>query len=211
MTYFCSDETQIIDSAKNADKIRMVCDLMNNSKYRTIAQGFLAQKNIQLECRYSYSVSDPATQKPASHVFFATDKTQIGYYIKVSRATDSVSEWYINENITRIEESHVKWLALDLITNEKLEYYVLETIDSALIEKKFNVATNQQLAENHFQKFGSMTLEQQELIKDLPFKRTTVCWSNKTNGFTVEFLPVYEDVYDGINMANLPLLEIENN
>jgi hypothetical protein len=54
-----------------------------------------------------------------------------------------------------------------------------------------------------------MTVEQQELIKDLPFKRTSVCWSNKPNGFTVEFLPSYMDVYQGINMANLHLLEIE--
>jgi hypothetical protein len=57
--------------------------------------------------------------------------------------------------------------------------------------------------------FGQMTQEQQELIKDLPFKRTSVCWSNKPTGFTVEFLPSYMDVYQGINMENLHLLEIE--
>jgi hypothetical protein len=211
MTYFCSDESSVIVFAKNADKISMVCDLMNGSKYKTIAQNFLTQKNIELQCKYSYSVSDPATQKPAAHVFFATDKTQVGYYVKVSRATNNVSEWYINEDIMRSEESQVIWFSLDLTTNEKLEYYVLETIDSVMTEKKFNVATNEQLATNHFERFNDLTLEQQELIKDLPFKRTTVCWSNKSNGFTVEFLPVYKDVYDGINMANLSLLEIEMN
>lgn len=208
MTYFCSDESQIIDFAKNADKIRMVCDLMNNSKYKAIAQNFLTQKNIQLECRYSYSVSNPATQKPASHVFFATDKTQYGYYIKVSRATDAVSEWYINEQITNLVDS-AKWFSLDLVANEKLEYYVLELVNNEMVEKKFSVLTNEEIVTNIFQRFSQMTVEQQELIKDLPFKRTSVCWSNKANGFTVEFLPVYQDVYDGINMDNLLLLEIE--
>jgi hypothetical protein len=77
------------------------------------------------------------------------------------------------------------------------------------VEKKFNSQTNQHMVTNHFQVFNDMTTEQQELIKDLPFKRTSVCWSNKPEGFTVEFLPSYVDVYQGINMANLHLLEIE--
>jgi len=188
----------------------MVCDLMNNSKYKTIAQNFLTQKNIQLECRYSYSVSNPATQQPAAHVFFATDKTQYGYYIKVSRATDAVGEWYINEQITNLVDS-AKWFSLNVVTNEKLEYYVLELVNNEMVEKKFSVLTNEEIVTNVFQKFSQLSSKQQELIKDLPFKRTSVCWSNKANGFTVEFLPAYEDVYEGINMANLPLLEIEMN
>ena len=207
MSYACSDESQIIDSAKNADKIRMVCNLMNNSKYKAIAQNFLTQKNIQLECKYSYSVSNPANQQPAAYVFFATDKTQYGYYIKVSRATDTVSEWYINEQITNLVDS-AKWFSLDVVTNEKLEYYVLQLVNNEMVEKKFSVSTNEEIVTNVFQRFSMMTVEQQELIKDLPFKRTSVCWSNKANGFTVEFLPAYEDVYEGINMANLPLLEV---
>mgnify|MGYP000225654176 CR=1 FL=1 len=207
MTYFCSDESQIIESATNADKIRMVCDLINGSKYKTIAQSFLTQKNIALECKYSYSVSDPATQKPAAHVFFATDKIQNGYYIKVSRATNSVSEWYINENIADVATP--RWFALDMQSNEKIEYYVFENTNELSIERKFNSQTNEQVVENFFQMFSAMTSEQQELIKDLPFKRTSVCWSNKPAGFTVEFLPSYVDVYQGINMGNLHLLEIE--
>jgi len=207
MNYHVSDETFMVKSAKNADKIRMVCDLMNNSKYKTIAQNFLTQKNIGLGCKYSYSISDPATQKPAAHVFFATDKTKDGYFIKVSRATDSVSEWYINEEIANIAEP-AKWSSLDLNTNQKLEYYVLEKVDGVFIETKFDSNTNEQMVTNHFQKFNEMTVEQQESIKDLPFKRTSVCWSNKASGFTVEFLPAYEDVYEGVNMANLSLLEV---
>ena len=77
-----------------------------------------------------------------------------------------------------------------------------------LVEKKFDAQTNQHMVSNYFQRFADMTVEQQELIKDLPFKRTSVCWSNKPNGFTVEFLPAYTDVYQGINMANLQLLEV---
>jgi hypothetical protein len=206
MSYFCSDDTFTSIDARNADKIRMVCDLMNASKYRTIAQNFLRQKDFSLECRYSYSVSDPATQKPAAHVFFASDKVQYGYYIKVSRITDAVSEWYRNEDIS--ETRYPKWVALDLVSNEPVEYYTYKEVGGYDIEKKFNSVTHEELAVNHFQKFYEMTPEQQELIKDLPFKRTSVCWSNKPAGFTVEFLPSYVDVYQGINMANLPLLGV---
>lgn len=208
MSYLCSDETLIIEFAQNADKIRMVCELLNGSKYRTIAQQFLDQKNIQLECKYSYSISNPPTQKPAAHVFFATDKEKYGYFIKVNRQSLSVSEWYKNDHIEIIEYNNY-WSALDLITNVPLENYTLENVDGVVVEKKFDIQTNQHLVTNNFQSFAKMTVEQQELIKDLPFKRTSVCWSNKPNGFTVEFLPSYMDVYQGINMDNLHLLEIE--
>jgi hypothetical protein len=208
MNYLCSDESLIIEVAQNADKIRMVCDLMNGSKYKTIAQQFLGQKNIQLECRYSYSISNPLTQKPAAHVFFATDKEKYGYFIKVNRQSLSVSEWYKNDHI-EILENNSHWSALDLMTDEVLEKYSLESIDGVVVEKKFDAQTNQHMVTNNFQVFGKMTAEQQESIKDLPFKRTSVCWSNKPDGFTVEFLPSYVDVYQGINMDNLHLLEIE--
>ena len=208
MSYLCADESLVIGLAQNADKIRMVCELMNGSKYRTIAQQFLDQKNVMLECRYSYSISNPSTQKPESHVFFATDKTQYAYFVKVNRQSLSVSEWYRNDRVDLIELNS-QWVSLDTTTNVVLESYVLEKIDDIVVEKKFNIETNQHIATNHFQSFSGMTSEQQELIKDLPFKRTSVCWSNKPNGFTVEFLPSYMDVYQGINMANLHLLEIE--
>jgi hypothetical protein len=95
-----------------------------------------------------------------------------------------------------------------MTTNQPIEYYALEMVNGIQVEKKFDSATNQEMVTNHLQKFYEMTPEQQELIKDLPFKRTSVCWSNKPGGFTVEFLPSYVDVYQGINMANLPLLEV---
>lgn len=208
MSYLCSDESLIIDSALNADKIRMVCELMNGLKYRTIAQQFLDQKGILLQCRYSYSVSDPLTQKPASHVFFATDKTQYAYFVKVNRQSLSVSEWYRHDDVL-MTNPDAGWAALDITTNNVLENYTLQIEDGIGVEKKFDAQTNQHMVSNYFQVFRDMTAEQQELIKDLPFKRTSVCWSNKPNGFTVEFLPSYMDVYEGINMANLHLLEIE--
>lgn len=208
MSYLCSDETLIIEFAQNADKIRMVCELLNGSKYRTIAQQFLDQKGVLLQCKYSYSVSDPLTQKPASHVFFATDKTQYGYYVKVNRQSLLVSEWYRHDDVTKTNFSS-NWVALDIETDVVLERYTSEVFNNVNIEKKFDATTNQYMATNHFQVFSQMTVEQQELIKDLPFKRTSVCWSNKPNGFTVEFLPSYMDVYQGINMDNLHLLEIE--
>lgn len=208
MSYLCSDESLIIDSAQNADKLRMVCNLMNGSKYKTIAQQFLQQKNIQLECKYSYAVSDPATQKPASFVFFATDKTQYGYYVKVNKTLSAVSEWYRHDDICKTNPES-GWAALDIASDVVLEKYTLEIVDGLGIEKKYNAQTNEYMVTNNFQVFGQMTQEQQELIKDLPFKRTSVCWSNKPAGFTVEFLPSYMDVYQGINMENLHLLEIE--
>ena len=207
MSYLCSDETFIIEFAQNADKIRMVCELMNGSKYRTIAQQFLDQKGVLLQCKYSYSVSDPLTQKPASHIFFATDKTQYSYFVKVNRQSLSVSEWYRHSDALTTKPND-GWSALDVVTNTVLENYTTETIDGMLVEKKFDAQTNQHMVSNYFQRFADMTVEQQELIKDLPFKRTSVCWSNKPNGFTVEFLPAYTDVYQGINMANLHLLEV---
>lgn len=206
MSYFCSDESQIIEFAKDADKIRMVCDLLNGSKYRTTAQQFFEQKGVQLQCKYSYAVSDLSAKKAASFVFFATDKTQYGYYVKVNQEANAVTEWYINKEISNLLQP--KWSALDMTTNQPIEYYVLETVDGVQVEKKFNSSNNEQMVTNHFQKFNQMTAEQQELIKDLPFKRTSVCWSNKPDGFVVEFLPTYVDVYAGINMANLPLLEV---
>jgi len=208
MSYLCSDESTIIDFVQNADKIRMVCDLMNGSKYKTIAQQFLQQKNIQLECKYSYAVSDPATQKPASFVFFATDKTQYGYYVKVNKALSTVSEWYRHDDICETNPAS-GWTSLDLVSGSVLETYTLEAVNGLGVEKKYNAQTNEHIVTNNFQLFSEMTVEQQELIKDLPFKRTSVCWSNKPNGFTVEFLPSYRDVYEGINMDNLHLLEIE--
>jgi hypothetical protein len=208
MSYACSDESQIIEFAFDADKIRMVCDLLNGSKYRTTAQQFLEQKGVQLQCKYSYAVSDLSAKKAASFVFFATDKTKYGYFVKVNQATNTVTEWYRNDDITMSATGIVKWSALDMTTNQPIEYYVLEMVDGIQVEKKFDSATNQEMVTNHFQKFNQMTAEQQELIKDLPFKRTSVCWSNKPGGFTVEFLPTYVDVYAGINMANLPLLEV---
>jgi hypothetical protein len=207
MSYVCSDETQVVEYAENADKIRMVCDLMNGSKYKTIAQEFLNQKNIDLECRYSYSVSDVSGQNAAYFVFFATDKVKNGYFIKVDRSSESVSEWYINEDIANLVDLGT-WFALDVVTDEKVEYYVFESSDGSSVEKKYNSLTNQQIVTNHFGVFSDMTAEQQDLIKDLPFKRTTVCWANKPNGFVVEFLPSYVDVYRGINMSNLHLLNI---
>jgi hypothetical protein len=208
MSYLCSDETLIIEFAQNADKIRMVCELMNGSKYRTIAQQFLDQKGILLQCKYSYSVSDPSTQKPASYVFFATDKTKHAYFVKVNRQSLSVSEWYRHDDVQKTNpNSH--WSALDITTNNVLEYYALEFSEGMTLEKKFNAQTNQHMVTNYFQVFADMTVEQQELIKDLPFKRTSVGWANKPNGFTVEFLPSYRDMYQGINMDNLHLLEIE--
>lgn len=208
MSYPCSDETLIIEFAQNADKIRMVCELMNGSKYRTIAQQFLDQKGVLLQCKYSYSVSDPLTQKPASHVYFATDKTQYSYYVKVNRQSLSVSEWYRHDDVLKTNPDS-GWSALDIETNIAIENYTVEVAGNVMIEKKLNAQTNQHVVTNYFQVFGDMTTEQQELIKDLPFKRTSVCWSNKPNGFTVEFLPSYMDVYQGINMDNLHLLEIE--
>lgn len=208
MSYVCSDESQIIEFAKDADKIRMVCDLLNGSKYKTTAQQFLEQKGVQLQCKYSYAVSDLSAKKAASFVFFATDKTQYGYYVKVNQEANAVTEWYRNDNITMSATGVIKWSALDMTTNQPIEYYVLETVDGVQVEKKFNSSTNEQMVTNHFQKFSEMTPEQQELVKDLPFKRTSVCWSNKPGGFVVEFLPTYVDVYAGINMANLPLLEV---
>lgn len=206
MTYDCSDETLIIDSAVNADKIRLVCNLLNGSKYRETAQQFLNQKNINLQCKYSYAVSNPVTQNPASYVFFATDKINNGYFIKVNCNTNTVTEWYINEQITVLTKK--KWFALDLVSNQKTEYYIYETVDGITSENKFNAVTNEKIVTNYFQPFGKMSTEQQALIKDLPFKRTSVCWSNKLDGFTVEFLPSYVDVYAGINMQNLYLLNI---
>ena len=208
MSYLCSDESLIIDGAPNANKIRMVCELMNGSKYRTIAQQFLDQKGVLLQCRYSYSVSDPLTQKPASHVYFATDKTQCSYFVKVNRQSLSVSEWYRHDDAL-MTNPNSGWSALDITTNNVLENYTLQTIDGVLVEQKLDAQTNQHMVSNYFQVFGQMSAEQQELIKELPFKRTSVCWSNKPNGFTVEFLPSYMDVYQGINMDNLHLLEIE--
>lgn len=209
MNYICSDESQIIEFAQNANKIRMVCDLLNGSRYKVTAQQFLNQKGVQLQCKYSYAVSDPAVQKSASFVFFATDKTQYGYFVKVNQAANTVTEWYRNDDITMSVTGATKWYALDMVTNQPIEYYVLETLNGIQVEKKFDFATNQEMVANYFQKFNEMTFEQQELIKDLPFKRTSVCWSNKPAGFTVEFLPSYVDVYQGINMGNLHLLEIE--
>ena len=210
MSHSCSDESQIIEFAFDAHKIRMVCDLLNGSKYKATAQQFLDQKGVQLQCKYSYAVSDPTGQKAASYVFFATDKTQYGYFVKVNQATNTVTEWYRNDDITKIGDE-CRWSALDMTINQPIEYYVLETVDGVQVEKKFDSATSQEIVTNHFQKFNEMTAEQQKLIKDLPFKRTSVCWSNKSGGFVVEFLPSYVDVYAGINMSNLPLLEIENN
>lgn len=207
MSYACSDESQIIESAIDADKIRMVCDLLNGSKYKATAQQFLEQKGVQLQCKYSYAVSDLSAKKAASFVFFATDKTQYGYYVKVNQEANAVIEWYINKEISNLVQP--KWFALDMNTNQPIEYYALEMVDGVQVEKKFNSSTNEQMVTNHFQKFNQMTVEQQELIKDLPFKRTSVCWSNKPGGFVVEFLPSYLDVYQGINMANLSLLGIE--
>ena len=208
MSYLCSDESLIIEFAQNADKIRMVCDLMNSSKYKTIAQHFLDQKGVLLQCKYSYSVSNPLTQKPAAYVFFATDKEKYAYFVKVNKQLLAVTEWYKNDHV-EITKNNSHWAALDLTTNVPLENYSLEDVDGVSIEKKFNSETNQHMVTNHFQFFKDMTTEQQELIKDLPFKRTSVCWSNKPDGFTVEFLPSYVDVYQGINMDNLHLLEIE--
>lgn len=207
MSYVCSDESQIIEFAKDANKIRMVCDLLNKSKYRTTAQQFLEQKGVQLQCKYSYAVSNLSANKAASFVFFATDKTQYGYYVKVNQEANTVTEWYRNDNITKTG-NEIEWFALDMSTNQPMEYYTYETVNGVQVEKKFNSSTNEQMVTNHFQKFNQMTAEQQELIKDLPFKRTSVCWSNKPGGFVVEFLPTYVDVYAGINMANLPLLEV---
>lgn len=196
-------------SFENDTKIRMVSDLMNGSKYRITAQQFLVQKGVQLECEYHYAVSSPIEQKAASYVFFATDKTKYGYFVKVNQATNTVIEWYCNYDITTSATGVNKWFALDMSNNQPIEYYLLETVDGVQVEKKFDFSTNQEMVTNYFQRFYSMTAEQQELIKDLPFKRTSVCWSNKPGGFVVEFLPSYLDVYDGINMENLHLLEIE--
>jgi hypothetical protein len=156
MTYVCSDETQVVEYAENADKIRMVCDLMNGSKYKTIAQEFLNQKNIDLECRYSYSVSDVSGQNAAYFVFFATDKVKNGYFIKVDRSSESVSEWYINEDIANLVNLGT-WFALDVVTDEKVEYYVFESSDGSSVEKKYNSLTNQQIVTNHFGVFSDMT------------------------------------------------------
>lgn len=205
--YFCSDESQIIETAENAGKIRMVCDLLNNSKFQLAAQNFLSGKGVDMRCKYSYAVSDPTTQKSASYVFFATDKITVGYYVKVNIAQCKVTEWYRHDDIQRkIPGSY--WVALDINTNELVEYYKTETVEGVNVEKKYNAKTNEFLVANYFQKFAELTPEQQDSIKDLPFKRTTVCWSNKPGGFTVEFLPTYLDVYKGINMANLSLLEV---
>ena len=207
MNYLCSDEEQIIGFAKNADKIQMVCDLFNNSKFQLAAQSFLSGKGVDLRCKYSYAVSDPATQKPASYIFFATDKTTVGYYVKVNIARCEVAEWYRHDDIQRkIPVSG--WAALDIDSGKPVEYYKFDNVDGFLVEKKYNSKTKELLSVNNFQKFAELTAEQQELIRDLPFKRTSVCWSNKPYGFTVEFLPSYTDVYDGINMANLHLLEV---
>jgi hypothetical protein len=207
MNYLCSDESQIIEFALDADKVRMVCDLLNGSKYKATAQQFLEQKGVHLQCKYSYAVSDLSAKKAASFVFFATDKTQYGYYVKVNQEANAVTEWYINKEISNLLQP--KWFALSMNTDQPIEYYALEMVDGVQVEKKFNSSTNEQMVTNHFQKFNQMTAEQQEFIKDLPFKRTSVCWSNKPDGFTVEFLPSYVDVYQGINMDNLHLLEIE--
>ena len=199
MKYFCSDETLIVRSAVNADKIRLVCNILNDSKYRETAQQFLTQKQIELNCKYSYAVSNPNNQKPAAYVFFATDKITKAYYIKVDAVNNAVSEWYITDDVA-LETP--RWFSLNLLTDEYIEYYVINKNNSIYTEKKFDVKTNQELVTNYFQVFKDMTLEQQGLIKDLPFKETSVCWSNKPNGFTVEFLPSYADVYDNVSVSS---------
>jgi hypothetical protein len=206
---FCFSNKGDTVSAENDNKMRMVSDLINGSKYRTAAQQFLNQKGVLLECEYYYAVSSPTEQKAASYVFFATDKTKYGYFVKVNQATNTVTEWYRNDDITTSTTGATKWFALDISSNQPIEYYVLESVNGIEVEKKFDYSTNQEMAINYFQRFYAMTTEQQELIKDLPFKRTSVCWSNKHGGFVVEFLPTYfSDVYEGINMANLHLLEV---
>lgn len=206
---FCFSSKGDAVSAENDNKMQMVSNLMNGSKYRITAQQFLSQKGVQLECEYYYAVSNPTEQKAASYVFFATDKTKYGYFVKVNQTTNTVIEWYRNDDITTSATGATKWFALDMSTNQPIEYYLLETVDGVQVEKKFDSSTNQEMVTNYFQRFYSMTAEQQELIKDLPFKRTSVCWSNKPGGFVVEFLPTYfSDVYEGINMANLHLLEV---
>jgi hypothetical protein len=194
-------------STENEDKLRMVCDLMNGSKYKNIAQQFFQEKNILGDCRYVHSVSDPVSQMPASHTFQSENIGQHYYHAKVSRKTNSVTEWY-RANVV-LENNDSKWVALDISTGQPIEYYSFEVVDGVGIEKKFDSATNKHLVTNYFENFYAMTAEQQELIKDLPFKRTSYMWANKPGGFVVEFLPTYfSDVYEGINMANLHLLEV---
>lgn len=195
-------------SAENDAKMRMVSDLMNGSKYKTIAQQFLGDKNIQGGCRYVHSVSDPVLQMPSFHTFQSENIGEHYYHVKVSRATNAVVEWYQADVV--FNSSGSTWRALDLLTGQPIEYYIEETSSGILVEKKFDSSTNQVLATHYFQRFSDMSEEQQELIKDLPFKRTSYMWANKPNGFVVEFLPTYfSDAYEGINMANLHLLEIE--
>lgn len=194
-------------SIENDNKMNMVNDLMNGSKYKTIAQQFFVEKNIQVGCKYVNSVSDPVLHKPASHTFQSESVGQYIYHAKVNRKTGAVAEWYRANAI--VENGDPRWIALDISTGQPIEYYLFDNVDGVLIERKFDSATKQLLATNHFQQFSAMTLEQQYLIKDLPFKRTSYMWSNKPAGFTVEFLPsCISDAYEGVNMANLPLLEV---
>lgn len=207
---FCFSSEGDIVSAENDSKMRMVSDLMNGSKYRTIAEQFFGEKNIQGGCRYVHSLSDPVSQMPAFHTFQSENIGEHYYHAKVSRETNAVVEWYRANLI--LENGDPKWLALDLATGQPIEYYLLENINGASIERKFDSSTNQLLAVHYFEKFYAMTAEQQELIKDLPFKRTSYMWANKPSGFAVEFLPTYPQfvhVYEGINMTNLHLLEIQ--
>jgi hypothetical protein len=194
-------------STENENKMRMVNDLMNGSKYKTIAQQFFVEKNIQAGCKYVHTVSDPVLHKPASHTFQSESVGQYIYHAKVNRKTNSVTEWY-RANAT-VENGDPRWVALDISTGQPIEYYLFDDVDGLLIEKKFDSVTKQQLVTNYFQQFHSMTPEQQYLIKDLPFKRTSYMWANKPTGFTVEFLPYcIPDAYEGVNMANLVLLEV---
>jgi hypothetical protein len=193
---------------ENQQKVKMVRDLLDGSIYKTIAHQFLLDKGLQLNCSYWHSVSDPIFQKPAAHTFQSDVYGQHYYHVKVSRKTNSVTEWY-RANLNLENSSEPIWVALDMSTGQPIEYY-LEGVGGRNVEEKYDSTTNQLIATNHFQRFSEMTAEQQEMIKDLPFKRTSYMWANKNGGFVVEFLPTYlPDIYEGINMANLHLLEIQ--
>ena len=194
---------------ENEQKAKMVRDLLDGSIYKTIAHQFLLDKGLQLNCSYGHSVSDPVLQMPASHTFQSDVDGSHYYHVKVSRKTNAVTEWY-RANVISEPGVDPMWVALDMVTGQPIEYY-LQAVGGQSIEEKYDSATNQLLMTNYFQPFRAMTVEQQELIKDLPFKRTSYMWANKPSGFAVEFLPTYPQfvhVYEGINMANLPLLEI---
>ena len=195
---------------ENEQKIKMVRDLLDGSIYKTTAQQFLLGKGLQLNCSYGHSVSAPVLQMPATHTFQSDVDGQHYYHVKVNRKTNTVTEWY-RANVVLENTVDPLWVALDMSTGEPIEYYLQRDGGAIGIEEKYDSATNKLLMTNYFQPFREMTVEQQELIKDLPFKRTSYMWANKPSGFAVEFLPTYPHLthlYEGINMANLHLLEV---